>query len=242
MKKTTTNAKWFLAAAVALMCLAPCAIAQETLTLKGVEGGYDAYGFGSGPYSIQVGTGASYNMICDDFTDEIQIGDYWTATPLRVNGTGSNITSALFGSQAGALTEYEEAAYLSYAILFNTGLGGYSNDNLQLAVWAIFNSASVKNVVCGATCSGAGLTEWNLIQTIISTYASSGTLNLLQAFTIWTPVPGTCSGSAGCSGQEFFQYVPEGGAALLYLLLAVGSCAGAMFLRSRDKGSRRAIA
>lgn len=233
MKKITTNAKWFLLATVALLCLAPCALAQETLTLKGVAG-YDSYGFGTGPYSIQVGTGSTYNMICDDFTHDIQIGDSWTANPLRVDGTGSNIGTALFGGQSNALAEYKEAAYLSYAILFNTGLGGNTNDNLQLAVWAIFNPAAVKNVV--------GATEWSVIQGIISAYASSGTLALLQNFTIWVPVSGTCSGSANCAGQEFFQYVPEGGAAFLYLLLAGASCAGAMFLRSRNRGSSRAMA
>ncbi len=43
----------------------------------------------------------------------------------------------------------------------------------------------------------------------------------------------TCT-AGGCPEQEFFEVVPEGGAALAYLLLAGICCFGAVILRSRQ--------
>lgn len=227
--KITTNGKWLLVLAVALLCFAPCALAQtDTLELTGVPGGYDAYGYGSGPYSIQVGppSGPTYNMICDDFYDEIGIGSQWSATATSF----SNLSTSLFGNNA---TEYTEALTLAYAILFNTQ-GASNNDLIQLAIWAIFDSSGVQGKVTAG--------DWATIQVWIA-WAAAHPLSAgqLADFVIWTPTG--CSGAAGsCAGQEFFQYVPEGGAALLYLLLAGVSCFGAMFFRSRNQSSRPGMA
>ena len=60
-------------------------------------------------------------------------------------------------------------------------------------------------------------------------YASGDSDNLSQYSNLWILTPTTLG-----TGQEQWIEVPEGGAALLYLLLAGGVCFGAMFLKSRN--------
>jgi len=220
--KITTTGKWLLVAAIAMLCFAPCALAQDPqLELTGVPGGYYD-GYGVGPYSIQVGgpSGSTYGMICDDFYDDIGIGSQWSATA----NSFSNLSATLFKADPNLVPDYTEALTLAYAILFNTQ--GVSNNALmQFAIWAIFDPSAVQAKVSGS--------DWTTIQGWI-TWAASHPLSAgqLANFIIWTPT--NCpTGPGSCVGQEFFQYVPEGGAALLYLLLAGVSCFGAMFFRSR---------
>lgn len=218
--KVMSTRTWLLIIAVAILCLVPCAIAQtDTLTYTGFYSGSD-YGYGTGPYGVQIGT-TTYNMICDDFYDEIGSGQSWTATA----HTYSDLTNTLFGGQSGASTNYAEAITLAYALLFNTQgtAGSYTNNMIQFAIWAIFDPAAVQGKV--------SLTDWNAIQAWI-TWAKTNQLSLsaLANWIIWTPA--NCQ-AGNCGGQEFFQYVPEGGAALGYLLFAGVSCFGAMFFRRR---------
>ena len=230
--KIMTNGRWLLVTAVALLCMAPCALAQQTgLELTGVNGNNyaDIY---IGPYDIQVGgpSGSTYGMICDDFNDTINIGRHWQANPVSVSA--STLSQTLFGSQPGALLGYEEAAALSFAILFNTQ-GASNNALMQYAIWAIFSPGTVQTWLQAHDSSYSS--DWATIQSWIAWAKNNGSQSLLSEFIVWTPT--NCQ-AGGCMGQEFFQYVPEGGAALLYLLLAGASCFGAMFFHSRNRVSR----
>ena len=227
--KITIQGRWLLVTAVALLCLAPCALAQQTgLELTGVNGNNFA-GIYIGPYDIQVGgpSGSTSGMICDDFNDDIDIGSHWQANPVSVSG--STLSQTLFGSQSGALLGYEEAAALSYAILFNTQ-GGSNNALMQYAIWAIFSPGAVQTWLQAHDSNYSS--DWATIQSWIAWAKNNGSQALLSKFIVWTPT--NCQ-AGGCGGQEFFQYVPEGGAALLYLLFAGFACFGAMFLRSRNR-------
>lgn len=222
----TTNGKCLLVVGIALLCIAPCALAQQTLELTGVNGNNYA-GIYIGPYDIQVGgpSGSTYGMICDDFNDDIHIGSTWQANPVSVSA--STLSQTLFGSQSNALVGYQEAAALSYAILFGNQ-GATNNALMQYAVWAIFSPTQVQNWL-KANDGANYAADWATIKGWIS-WASTQSPSLLSKFVVWTPQ--YCQ-SGACGGQEFFQYVPEGGAALMYLLLAGASCFGAMWIRSR---------
>ncbi|MGA7686079.1 MAG: hypothetical protein WCC32_04795 [Terriglobales bacterium] len=223
--KIVTSRNWFLVGALAILCFAPYALSQETadLTFTGGYSGAD-YGIATGPYTIQVNGGATYNMICDDYDDEIYDGSTWTATA----NTYANLSHTLWGGQTGAANEYANAITLAYALMFNTqgAAGSYTNNMIQFAVWAIFDPSAVKALVSS--------TDWSAIQGWIS-WAQTNQLSAgaLASWIIWTP--GCTTGPGTCGGQEFFQYVPEGGAALAYMLLAGIACFGAMF---HSKGKR----
>jgi hypothetical protein len=232
--KFTTNGKWLLAVAGVMLCLAPSVLAQQTqqLELVGVNGNNYA-GIYIGPYDIQVGqNGPTYGMICDDFNDDIGIGSTWTAAPVSApaSGSASNFLSqTLFGSQSGALQGYEEAAALSYAILFSNQ-GSTANAMMQYAVWAIFSPTQVQNWLKANDGSNYA-TDWATICGYITWASQHGSQSLLSEFVVWTPQ--NCK-SGGCGGQEFFEFVPEGGSALMYLLFAGIFCFGAMWIRSRS--------
>lgn len=223
--------KWLLMFAGVLLCVAPSVFAQTELELTGVNGNNYA-GIYIGPYDIQVGgaSGSTYPMVCDDFNDDIGIGSTWQANPVSVSA--STLSQTLFGSQTGALQGYEEVAALTYAILFNTQ--GSSNTALmQYAIWAIFSPGQVQSWLQSHDSNYAA--DWATIQSWIQWAAKNGSQSLLSQFIVWTPQ--NCV-SGGCGGQEFFQYVPEGGAALAYMLLAGLACFGAMFHSKSRRGGR----
>jgi|ERR1700677_557920 hypothetical protein len=227
--KVTTKGKWSLVVGVVMLCFAPYVLAQQTqqLELVGVNGNNYA-GIYIGPYDIQVGgpSGQTSGMICDDFNDDIGIGSTWTAKPISVSG--GTLSQTLFGGQQGALQGYEEVAALSYAILFNNQ-GSTTNALMQYAIWAVFSPTQVQNWLKANDGSNYAA-DWATICGYISWASQHGSQSLLSEFTVWTPQ--NCQ-SGGCGGQEFFQFVPEGGSALMYLLFAGMFCFGAMWIRSR---------
>ncbi|HSZ63730.1 MAG TPA: hypothetical protein VK828_18160 [Terriglobales bacterium] len=219
------NGKWWVVVGIALLCSAPYVVGQQTLELTGVNGNNYA-GIYIGPYDIQVGqNGPTYGMICDDFNDDINIGSTWTAKPISVSS--STLSQTLFGSQSGALQGYEEVAALSYAILFNNQ-SATTTSLMQYAIWAVFSPTQVQNWLKAN--DGNYANDWATICSWISWASQHGSQSLLSEFVVWTPQ--NCQ-SGNCGGQEFFQFVPEGGSALMYLLLAGIFCFGAMWIRSR---------
>ncbi len=231
--KIMTNGKWLPVVAVALLCFAPSALAQTQLELTGVNGNnYD--GIFIGPYDIQVGgpSGQTYGMICDDFNDDIGVGSTWKANPVSVSA--STLSQTLFGYQSGALQGYEEVAALSYAILFGNQ-GATNNALMQYAIWAIFSPTQVESYLVQTLGSVNGAATWSTIQGLIAWASKNGSQSLLSEFIVWTPA--NCK-SGSCGGQEFLQFVPEGGAAWMYLLLGGITCFGAMFYSRRQQAKR----
>lgn len=223
------NGKWWVVVGIALLCFAPCVFAQQTLELTGVNGNNYA-GIYIGPYDIQVGqNGPTYGMICDDFNDDINIGSTWTAKPVSVSG--ATLSQTMFGGQQGALTGYEEVAALSYAILFGNQ-SPTANALMQYAIWAVFSPTAVQNWLMAYDGSNFAA-DWKTIQGYITWASQHGSQSLLSEFTVWTPQ--NCQ-SGKCGAQEMFQFVPEGGTALMYLLFAGIFCFGAMWMKSRRAG------
>ena len=105
---------------------------------------------------------------------------------------------------------------------------------MQYAIWAIFSPTQVQNYLSS---NGYG-SEWATIQSFITWASKNGPQSLLSEFIVWTPI--NCK-SGSCGGQEFFEFVPEGGAAWMYLLLGGITCFGAMFY-SRSQSAKRFMA
>jgi hypothetical protein len=211
--------KWWGVATLALLCFAPCAFANSSLTMTGA-GNNVMGGVYVGPYYATVNGVANTAVICDDFADDSYIGHSWNYTANNFSTLGS----ALWGSQTN---NYDGAAWLTLQMLSlnsnasNATQVGY----LSYAIWSLFDKGALNGL--NSTQLG-GVNAW----------LGKIPLNLnpgeFANFLILTP-QGCTAGS--CPGQEFFMLVPEGGSAAMYLLLAGLACLGAMLFRRRPQAS-----
>jgi hypothetical protein len=211
-----SNQKWWGVVALALMCFAPCAFADSSLTMTGA-GSNVMEGVYVGPYYATVNGAANTPVICDDFADESYIGSSWNYTANNFSTLGS----ALWGKQT---SNYETAAWLTLEML---SLNSNANNATQVgyisyAIWSLFDPGALGRL---------NWTEQQGVQTALSQVPSNLTPDQFANLLILTPqgctVPGTCA------GQEFFMLVPEGGTTAMYLLLAGVACFGAILFRRR---------
>ena len=228
-------------AVAALMCAAPCAVAQVSLQLNEPPSNNTLDGIYVGAYSAtNTQTGAPTQVICDDFMDN---SDYQQET-YTVNNF-SDLGNTLWGQKLGvtnATPLYDEAAWLALQMV---GLTGKEQGYYSYAIWAVFDPTDVANWLIGhndtaactaifgnTTCTGSG-------GLLGSAKGESPSAAQLAEILILTPQG--CGSPGACKEQEFFQ-IAEGGTAAMYLLLAAASCLGAMFFRSRRQNARVGIA
>ncbi len=225
--------------AAALLCFALPALGQNTNVF--FNGGFqgDIYGggadgnVGTGFYDgsingVIVGPGGSSpGMVCDDYSHDITAGESWTANGINAASLNAgNIGQTEFGAAIG-LSGYTEIAYLVNQ-MFSTNPNSATQSAISQAIWFITSGgASTK----GGLLAGAALTFFN------NAIAFGGSLSDFANLWVYTPLPNN-------GPQEMWGVVavPEGGAALLYLLLAGVSCFGAMFFRSRKQGAKSLMA
>jgi hypothetical protein len=211
---SSTQKKLCGVAAVALLCLAPSALADSnTLTMTGA-GNNVMQGVYVGPYYATVNGVVNTPVICDDFADDSVIGHSWSFTPNNFSTLGS----ALWGNQT---QNYESAAWLTLQMLSLNSIPGNSTQvgYLSYAIWSLFDQAALGKL---NTTQLAGVSYWK------SMIPSNLTTSEFANFVILTPkgcAPGTCP------GQEFFMLVPEGGSTAIYLLVAGLACFGAIIFR-----------
>ncbi len=238
-----------------LLCFAPCALAQDctegqagclTLTSAGNNVMDNIY---VGPYTAQVGSNVGQQIICDDFADESEIGNGWATTANTFSSIGNTLWGQYYGV-ATATTLYQEAAWITLQMLsgsYNSTQIGY----MSYAIWYIFDAnGTAKNSIgvnqwagVAALLGSANVPYSGLLWWVAQAQANYGSLTAAQLskFVIYTP-NGCTLGPGSCAGQEFMMLVPEGGAALMYLLLAGVSCFGAMFFRSRNQRAKPGMA
>jgi hypothetical protein len=197
--------------------------------------------YGAGIYSGLVNGPNQTGIICDDFNDEIYSGETWSANAFQVSTlNSSNISEVLFGGDHGSgyanigVTGYAEVATL-VNMMFNGS--SYSQSDISSAIWDITDGGSLQ---------GLDSTALGLVGAVEEAFggnagAAQTYLNSLTNLWILTPIPGT-QWTGYPQTQEMWIDVPEGGAALLYLLLAGGVCFGAMFLSSRNRFANLASA
>jgi hypothetical protein len=171
--------------------------------------------------------GANVGIICDDFNDNVSVPQTWSAKAYQASSlTSSNISEVLFGSNTPGYSFIGIAGYAEIAYLVNLSFNSAGNPTLQgnisEAIWSI-SDPGLSNVDSAA----------QLLVAQAIAYASSTSDSLAQYtnLEIYTPTP---LGEKD-QPQEMWGTVPEGGAALLYLLLAGFACFGAMTISKRNR-------
>jgi hypothetical protein len=195
-----------------------------------------------GPYNAtNLQTGGSMHIICDDFKDE---SNYNPAT--YTTNSFSTLGNTLWGSSLqrqgysmGQITTlYQTAGWLALGMVNASGTqqGYYS-----YALWAVFDASDVLtwlrnandfaacNAIFGNNCTSSHASSGSLLYSAEQNYMN-GDYSGLRILT-----PNGCS-VMGCPEQEFFELVPEGGSALLYLALVGFACFGAIRLSRRQHG------
>jgi len=178
-----------------------------TLTLVNVSPGYNDGSFYTYPYNFSInGSALLTPLLCDDFVDDVYIGESWTATVSNIstivaNGQMVPVAGSLAFGQT-KLKAYLEAAYL-YNKLYST-LDATTSVNINHAIWALFSSTSYN------AASAALFAEANA-------NTSESDLGMFSDIVFYTPVAGTqmlngspfTSGPNGGRPQEFIGKVPE---------------------------------
>jgi len=142
-------------------------------------------------------------LICDDFVDDVYIGESWTATISNINTIEANgqMTPAA-GSLAAVAGQTKLKAYLEAAYLYNklvSNLDSSTSVDINHAVWAIF-SATPYNAASAALFAEANANT------------SESDTSMFNDIVFYTPVAGTQTlNGAPVAGrpQEFIGKVPE---------------------------------
>jgi hypothetical protein len=233
-----------LTVAVGLLLFGCSAFGQEKTPIY--FDGYDGNSWDGGGTGFYYGSingtnvgphDASPGMLCDDFNDHISNPEGWTAKAFQVSNLlanwGTRGSNTLFGgSVTVGYNGYLEMAILVEDTFGNTlstipGIvGPVSADDVSEVLWCLTGGPSN----CTKTGANAMSANAYTMLTWLKSLNLSG-YNTSQFANLWLYVP------SQKGPQEMWGnvVVAEGGAALLYLLLAGVSCFGAMFLRSRNQ-------
>jgi len=231
----------------ALFCFGLPAFGQNVVSVEYTGGYSTTWGnsggdYGAGIYSATInGATSSSGIICDDFNDEITSGETWNAKAYQASSLASgNISNTLFGSNSAfGLTGYAEVATL-VSMMFGKGttyggITGITQAELSSAIWDITTPGGISGLDTNATALVAS------VELAFNGNISKATSYLATLTNLWILTPDPLTGIGKGEPQEMWTElsVPEGGAALMFLLLAGVSCFGAMFFRYRSQlGSR----
>jgi len=176
----------FLLLAALCITAIPVFAGPTQITLTSV-GGASQGGVYVAPYYLSVNGGTPIEVICDDYTHSVYVGESWTAT-LQ---TFASLGGTRFG--AGAFQQYAEAAWLFTQFLSNPSKAG----DINFAVWDLFSPSAVQKNTSGWT-SGAqnwltAAQTWFSQNCTLSTSSCQG-INL-SAFVFITPTNLTGSNS-----------------------------------------------
>lgn len=246
-----------LMAVVGLLLFASSAFGQQVvpMTFTGWDGASWDNG-GTGFYygsvnGVNVGPGnASPGYFCDDFNDEIYIPESWQAHAFQVSTLLSNWTglggNVLFGGGFAGYANVGAAGYLEMAMVVeqafsNTLMFGATANDVSEVLWCITGGPT--------NCNSGGMSAsayklWQYLTTTYGGYSQAQVAALASQFAnLWLYVPIKGTQTQGGQAQEMWGQVgvPEGGAALMYLMLAGVACFGAMFY-SRRQRTKRALA
>jgi len=129
-----------------------------------------------GPYTFSTGSGSILPLTCDDYADEISVGEEWQANVYNF----SNLSQTKYA--ADGLQAYGEAAWLYENGLLHPNQWG----DIHYALWAVFNP----NAVIGSSGWTTGAATW-LSESKQQTY----TANEFPNISIYTPIQLSGSGA-----------------------------------------------
>ena len=167
-----------------LLASVPAAAGPINIQFASV-GGQNQNGYYTYPYYLTMNNGPATAAICDDFYDDISVGDTWQAHMTELSS--GDVSKTMFGN----LQEYEEAAFLLKDINSdNQDQWG----NINWAIWKIFDP----NIDPGAG-NEEGVSYWlTLAQTTDLSKVDFSGIEILtpdqpgyQEFLIDTPESGT---------------------------------------------------
>lgn len=246
------RASWWVVLA-ALLLSTPFAFSQ-TVDLYLNDGGNNVMdGVYVGPYDATQSNSNNQNpqgvqIICDDFSHDVVPGESWQASVTSVSSLSANtITNSglmwangtLLNGGTGAQNVFQGYMAMAYLASQMLPLSGNPANNqtvgyMAYAIWAIFQGAQVEAWLGGPT-SQAWLTVQKMALNALGMTFSAGQF---AGWELLTPIAGSQNPFSQGTPQEYFEYVPEGGTALMYLLLASFACFGTMFLKSRRRASQ----
>jgi hypothetical protein len=224
-------------------------LAQQTVQVQfeGGGSGRSWHGDETGIYTATVGDAKSTGVVCDDYADTVWSGETWSAKAYQVSTlvSSGNLGNTLFGNSIG-VTGYAEVATL-VEMLFNgdetygsgrSKIKNISAADLSEAIWAITGQWSTGSELW----KKMSKTAQSLVTTLKHAFTDETAKDYLATLTdLWILTPsskGTLDGKTVGNVQELFVVglkprtptkVPEGGVALMYLLMAAIFCGGAMF-------------
>jgi PEP-CTERM motif len=177
------------------------------------------------PYQLQdssIQGGATINVVCDDYYNDVVPGETWKATTEMFSSNGS-ISGALFSGQPNSKTSYDTAIYL-YAEYLS---GKADAAGMNYAIWGIFDPSVVNTSAYKSTDAATLLSAVTTLDLTSFQYYSS--------YGLITP---TGLGSIGTEPQEYIFTTPEPSA---LLLLASGLFALAFLKRKSFQVNANAL-
>ncbi len=246
----------FLAVMAWLVCALPMS-AQIGNTLMYFNGGTQGNVWGGGPEGavetgfydgsvngVNVGPGqTSPGFICDDYYDNVYSGEHWTATAYQAStlNAGNIGTDSLFGNANWSsvvsgwtgVQGYQALAYLVNDMFTNGGGNSALQSSISQALWYLTSLATGR----GFSLSSLDATAQSLV-TYVMNISHDPALSTYTNLWLYTQ-PFNPNGPQEMWGQIPLGPVPEGGQALLYVLLAALACTGTIYQSRRSTGARQ---
>jgi hypothetical protein len=173
------------------------------------------------PYQLQDSAilgGATINVICDDYSDDVVPGETWNAQIENFSSSGTVSPGALFSGVANSTTLYDDAVYL-YSELLN---GSADAAGVNYAIWGLFDPSVVGGSAYASTDAAtllAGITQSELNNFNFSPYE------------LITPVG---DGSTGTQPQEYiYQDTPTATPEPSSMLLLSSGLIGLAFMKRK---------